>query len=234
MRPWLAALVVVSACRRPAERPAEAMREKEYVQLEAASSAEPATVLGAWMTPDVAGVWRTDAARMPKMAAASPRVRADAYADSGWISVSFAGLAPEIGAWLDGELGALLEAIASREDVAGASVVLRNDADGSTVSVRAVAGRDAAEAAMALVDAWAPELELGYAPGQDRDALVAALRKSDALGRRLGGTLEKRASCVVVRWPSERSTREIAASLAEGDLRAAFLASGTAGRIAGP
>ncbi len=233
MRAAIAALLVVllgvlPACKR--EVPSEAKREAEYVQLEAAAAADPATVVGAWLSQEVGGVWRADAARMPKMAAALPRVRADVYADEGWVNVAFAGLAREADAWTDGELGLLLESIAARDDVAGASVLLRDDADGTTSRVLAIAGHDAAEAAMALVDAWAPELELDYAPDGDesgapaRSSLVAALRASDATGRRLGGKLEKKGSVVVIRFPADAKTREVAAALAEDHLTAALAA----------
>lgn len=229
----LAAALPIVACRRAPEKPVDATREAVYVELEAAVNAsDPGAVLGAWLTQEAGGAWRPDAARLPKMAAAMPRVRADAYAEGGWMSVGFAGLGNGADAWVDGELGLVLEAVAAREDVAGASILLRSDEDGATERVLAAAGHDAAEAAMALVDAWAPELELDYAPDDGsptdgaprRSALVAALRNADAVGRRLGGRMERKGTVVVVRFPANVATRDIAATLVEDVLAEALAA----------
>jgi hypothetical protein len=212
---------------------------------------DPGVLLGGRLTPGEAlggGVrWKPVAATMPSLAGATNAVTADVYDDPGFVSVAFRGAAASAPALVDAELGALLSSIAARPEARGAALYLLDDRDGSIAGVLAIAGHDAGEAAMALLDAWAPQLELSYAPeglaeeGEvDRAQLTAALRAipdvTGDLKRASGARFVREAGTVRVTFAAGTDTRPVAALLVSriGRLAAPRVVSGTAGNAASP
>lgn len=225
---------------------APADREAVYLQLEVAvaGDAEPAALLAGKLAKGESlggGVrWRPIASALPKLAAHAPAISADVYEDPGWVSIAFRGAAAPAQGGAAGELASLLASAASRPESRGAALYLLDDADGSVRGVLAIAGHDAAEAAMALLDAWAPQLELSYAPeglaeegDVDRSRVTAALRVIDvetALERAPGARVSRDGGTTLVTFAPGSDTRSFAVSLASRVARTAAPATaGTAG-----
>lgn len=232
---------------------APAERELVYLQLDVAVAGEvdPGALLSGRLVPGEAlggGIrWKPVAAAMPTLAGAANPVTADVYDDPGFVSVAFRGAAAQAPALLDGELGALLSSIAARPEARGASLYLLDDRDGSIAGVLGVAGHDPAEAAMALLDAWAPQLELSYSPeglaedGEvDRALLTAKLRSlpdvEGDLKRASGARFVREAGSVRVSFTKDADTRALAAGLVArlGALGAPSVVRDTAGAPASP
>ena len=209
---------------------APADREEVYLQLDIAVSGDvdPGALLSGRLTPGEAlggGVrWKPVATALPTLAAAGNPVTADVYDDPGFVSVAFRGAAALAPGLLDGELGGLLSAVAARPESRGASLYRLDDRHGSVDGVLGVAGHDAGEAAMALLDAYAPQLELSYAPegmaeeGEvDRSALTAKLRsipdvESD-LKRANGARFVRDGGTVRVLFAADTDTRALASMI---------------------
>lgn len=257
----LSALLCLSACNRggksqatPTPTPgAPAEREAVYLQLDVAvaGDVDPGALLGGRLTPGEAlggGVrWKPVSTTLPSLASAVNAVSADVYDDPGFVSIAFRGAAANAPALVDGELGALLSSVAARPEARGAVLYLLDDRDGSIAAVLGVAGHDAGEAAMALLDAWAPQLELSYAPeglaeeGEvDRARLTEALRAipdvTGDLKRAAGARFVREGGTVRVSFAADADTRPLAAQLVSriGSLAAPTLVSGSAGDAASP
>jgi hypothetical protein len=232
---------------------APADREAIFLQLDVAvaGSPDPAALLGEKLVKaeSLAGSvrWKPVEAAMPVLAKAARPVSADAYQDPGWLTVAFRGAAASAPSLLDAELGALLTSVASKADARGAVLHLVDDGDGTVSAVLGVSGHDAAEAAMALLDVWAPQLELSYAPeglaeaGEvDRARLTEAFRKipeiEGELKRAPGAVFVREGGAVRVTFPQTTDTRALAASLTArlGDLAAPRVVTDTAGGAVQP
>lgn len=249
----LLGLLVLAACKNsntsatPSPTPgAPADREDVYLQLDIAvfGEVDPGALLTGRLTPGEAlggGVrWKPVAAALPTLASATNPVTADVYDDPGFVSVAFRGAASSAPALLDGELGSLLSAIATRPEARGAALYRLDDRDGSVVGVLGLAGHDAAEAAMALLDAYAPQLELSYAPeglaedGEvDRSRLTARLRAipdvEGDLKRAPGARFVRDGGTVRVLFAADSDTRSLASALASRLEGPRVAVSGTSG-----
>lgn len=217
----------------PTATPAAA-RENVFVQLDVAigPAAAPLDVLGGILAPGGGpeDPWKPDPKGLPGMAAATPAVEGDVYVDEGFMSVALPGASSFYPGWSANELGKALAIIATRPGVGGASLYQLDDRNGAVVHVAAVAGRDLAEAAMALLDLWAPELDVDYSavdPAEmkrngapSRAGLIATLRTRKTLDgevRRVPGvTVRKEAGAVVVGFAGRDpgSSRDLATALA--------------------
>lgn len=218
----------------PAATPAT-VRETVFVQLDVAigPAVAPLDVLGGFLSAGGGSEdpWKPDPRGLPAMAASKQPIEGDVYVDEGFMSVALSGAAtPFYADWSANELGKALAAIATRPGVAGASLYQLDDRNGSVVHVAAVAGRDLPEAAMALIDLWAPELDVDYSavdPAEmkqdgapSRAGLIGTLRARktlDAEVRRVAGVkVRKESGAVLVGFPAtepERS-RELATRIA--------------------
>ena len=238
LRTFAVAFLLLAACNRggksqptPTPTPgAPADREEVYLQLDIAVSGDvdPGALLAGRLTPGEAlggGVrWKPVATALPSLAGATNAITADVYDDPGFVSVAFRGASAIAPTLLDGELGGLLSAVATRPEARGAVLYRLDDRDGSVEGVLGVAGHDAGEAAMALLDAYAPQLELSYAPeglaedGEvDRAQLTAKLRTipdvEGALKRAPGARFVRDGGTVRVAFAADTDTRALASTI---------------------
>jgi hypothetical protein len=230
-------LCLAAGCHRggnatPTPTPTPAPREATFVQIDVAVG--PGTTIDQ-LTKGLllanGSVWRPDPAGAKELAAALPPITADVYSDEGFVSIAFSGAAARYRSGDD--LVRFLTAVATPKESAGGALYLMDDQSGETANVAAVAGHDLAEAAMALVDVWAPDLDLDYAQGASEDpavptraALVEKLRAKGGLEGRIrrfpGAKIDSTPDRVVVRFPAEGDqTRELASQIAEQDLAGA-------------
>lgn len=229
-----------------------AERERIYLQIDVAVAGEVELAellegrLAAGPTLGGGVRWRPVPATLPKLAAVAPAVTADVYEDPGWVSIAFRGAMNASQGAAAPEISSLLAGLASRPQARGAGAYLLDDAEGTVAGVLAVAGRDGAEAAMALLDLWAPQLELSYAPeglaeegDVDRSRVTEALRVIDAereLVLATGARLSREDGATVVTFAPGSDTRALAISLSSrvattgaSPANAAAAATGTAG-----
>ena len=256
-RLFVLALLTFAACKSgsstaptPTPTPgAPADREDVYLQLDIAvhGDVDPGALLAGRLTPAEAlggGVrCKPVAAALPSLAGAPNAVTADVYDDPGFVSLAFRGASALAPSLLDGELGGLLSAVASRPESRGAALYRLDDRDGSVAGVLGVAGHDAGEAGMALLDAYAPQLELSYAPeglaedGEiDRARLTERLRSipdvEGDLKRAAGARFLRDGGTVRVVFGADTDTRALASMLVTrlGNVAAPRVAtSGTSG-----
>src|SRR5205823_5742650 len=104
-------------------------------------------------------IWRPDPAGAKELAAVTPSITADVYADEGDVSIAFSGAASR---YAGDEIVKMLGELAARKESAGAALYLMDDQSGQTINVVAAGGHDLAEAAMSLVDVWSADLDLDY------------------------------------------------------------------------